>query len=206
MFRSKLRSLFLRNRSPYAPSRNALRSYLTKYPHSSQWKVGLWSYGAPEIVGSGQAQLTIGNYTSIASNVKIYLGHEHNINWLTTYPFQEIPEHFSGANSITGHPFSKGDVNIGSDVWIGDDVSILSGVSIGDGAVIGAKSLVTNSVAPYAVVGGVPTRLIKYRFDQDTIHSLLKLRWWDWPEDCINSHLSHLCTADYQHLFDNTPV
>jgi hypothetical protein len=67
---------------------------------------------------------------------------------------------------------------IGNDVWIGDRAFIMAGVRIGDGAVVAAGAVVTKDVPPYAVVGGVPARIIKYRFDQPTVDKLLELKWW----------------------------
>lgn len=77
---------------------------------------------------------------------------------------------------------NKGDISIGNDVWIGYEAAILAGVTIGDGAVIGARAVVTKNVEPYAIVGGVPAKPIRKRFDDITIERLLKIKWWDLPE------------------------
>ena len=97
-------------------------------------------------------------------------------------------------------------MTIGNDVWIGQSTIILSGVTIGDGAIIGANSLVTKDVKPYAVVGGNPAKLIKYRFDEDTIDKLLKIKWWDWSIDKIihNRHL--LNSDDFEKLFEENEI
>ena len=71
-------------------------------------------------------------------------------------------------------------VEIGNDVWIGDDVTILGGVTIGDGAVVGTSALVTKDVPPYSIVGGVPAKVIRMRFEQETINRLLDIKWWNW--------------------------
>ena len=87
---------------------------------------------------------------------------------------------------------NKGDIVVGNDVWIGYEAVILSGVTIGDGAIIGARAVVTKDVPPYTIVAGVPARPIRKRFDEETIARLEQLRWWDWPEDEIRRHISHI--------------
>lgn len=182
-------------RSAYRVSCDSLRNFLKKYPSSCNWSIGDWSYGEPEIIGDTQAILTVGNFVSIAPNVKIFLGHEHNIDWVSTYPFSAAIEFFSNARYISGHPSTKGDVIIGSDVWIADSATILSGVTIGDGAVIGNKTLVTKNVPPYAVVAGIPAKVIKYRFIETQIEALLKIKWWNWDIQKIDSNLKYMSSA-----------
>jgi hypothetical protein len=109
---------------------------------------------------------------------------QHPVNWLSICPLQYI-SNFAGWAHLTGKkvsskPFAQGVgmTEIGNDVWIGDRVVIMSGVKIGDGAIVAAGAVVTKDVPPYAIVGGVPARVIKYRFDEKTIHRLLDLQWW----------------------------
>ena len=83
--------------------------------------------------------------------------------------------------------WGKANPVIGNDVWIGRDVTIYSGVTIGDGAVIAGQSVVTQSVPPYAVVAGNPARIVKYRFDAETIAALLEVKWWDLPDDVLRT-------------------
>ncbi|TIX41061.1 MAG: CatB-related O-acetyltransferase, partial [Mesorhizobium sp.] len=78
---------------------------------------------------------------------------------------------------------TNGPIKLGHDVWIGTDAIVLSGVTIGDGAVIAARSVVARDVPPYAIVGGNPARIIKYRFPDPTIAAMQKIRWWDWPTE-----------------------
>jgi acetyltransferase-like isoleucine patch superfamily enzyme len=149
------------------------------------FEVGEGSYGYPEIeFYDAGAKLRIGKYCAIAPKVKILLGGEHHLDWVSGYPFSLLNDK---ARDLSGYPFTKGDVTIGNDVWIGYDALILSGVTIGDGAVIGARSLVTKDIEPFAVVGGVPGKLIRYRFSKDTIASLQKIAWWNWPRKDIEA-------------------
>lgn len=84
---------------------------------------------------------------------------------------------------------NKGDIVIGNDVWIGFEAVIMAGVHIGNGAIIGARAVVTKDVAPYTIVGGVPARAIRKRFDDATISRLESLRWWDWSKERIRREL-----------------
>jgi acetyltransferase-like isoleucine patch superfamily enzyme len=168
--------------------------YTRNNPRFADYRIGRWTYGAPEILTWSQdKQLTIGRFCSIANEVTIMLGGEHRTDWITTYPFNRLVEE---AQSIPGHPASKGDVTIGNDVWIGRNVLILSGVSIGDGAVIGAGSVISRDVGPYAVVAGNPARLIRYRYLPDQIEQLLNIAWWDWPLEKIKEAIPLLLSED----------
>ena len=82
-------------------------------------------------------------------------------------------------------------IEIGNDVWVGEGVMFLGGVKIGDGAVIGANALVTKDVPPYAVVGGVPAKVIRYRMNPEQIEDMLAIKWWDWPVDIIKERREH---------------
>ncbi|OQW92808.1 MAG: hypothetical protein BWK78_00555 [Thiotrichaceae bacterium IS1] len=138
------------------------------------------------------ATLSIGAFTSIATGVQILLGGEHRIDWVTTFAFNNI---WKEAENVVGHySKTKGDVLIGNDVWIGTEVIILSGVTIGDGAVIGAGSVVAKDVPPYAVVVGNPAKVIKKRFDDETIQKLLAIKWWNWSDSLIIEALPLLCS------------
>lgn len=91
---------------------------------------------------------------------------------------------------------NKGDIVIGNDVWIGYEAVILSGVTIGDGAVIGTRAVVTKDVPPYTIVGGVPAKPIRKRFDDAVIERLEALRWWDWEEEKIRRAIPAIRSGD----------
>lgn len=176
-------------------SREALRQHLGPGISAHGWMIGEWSYGYPEVAGAGEAPLTIGRYTSIAQGCRILLGHEHNSHWISTFPFPAAPDIFPSSVGISGHPFSRGAVKIGNDVWIGEDVTILSGAQIGDGVIIGAKSLVRGTHPPYSIIGGVPARMIRFRFNFQQIEQLLRIRWWDWDDHAVSRIIPDLCSS-----------
>ncbi|QJC55775.1 Chloramphenicol acetyltransferase [Polaromonas vacuolata] len=174
--------------------RPPLRSTLVeRYP---QYQIGRGSYGDLSVHSWGEdATLTIGNYTSIAAGVKVFLGGEHRYDWVTTFPFSVLWE---SARQHEGHPKTKGNVHIGNDVWIGTEALISSGVTIGDGAVVGARAMVTRDVAPYAVVAGNPARVVKFRFDAQVVSRLIELKWWDWHEREIEKAMPELLNNQIQ--------
>ncbi len=148
--------------------------------------IGEGTYGRPSIYfWDDQTKIKIGKYCSIATEVRVILGGEHRLDWVSTYPFMEFQDKWPTSKGIQGHPSSKGNIEIGNDVWIGHGATILSGVSIGDGAVIAAGSVVTKSVEPYSIVGGNPAKLIRVRFDNETVNELLNIKWWDFGQENI---------------------
>jgi len=128
----------------------------------------------------------IGKFCSIASNVRIFGGGEHNTTLISTYPFKKFFQNVDTDPNV----ISKGPTIIGNDVWIGMNAIILSGVTIGDGAVIGAGSVVTKEVPPYAIVAGNPAILIRNRFTEDQIEKLLRIKWWNWSLEKIITNIN----------------
>ncbi len=146
------------------------------------------TYGLPNIYFWDQnTKLTIGKFCSIAEGVTFILGGEHRLDWVSTYPFSEFTQNWSHATGVTGHPATKGDINIGHDVWIGHGAMILSGVTIGNGAVVGAGSVVAKNIPPYAVVAGNPATVIKFRFNEKDIAHLQNYNWWELSDSEINN-------------------
>lgn len=152
--------------------------------------IGKYTYGLPQIFKLEESsQFEIGKFCSIANDVKIFLDGEHETNNISTYPFG----YFKGFTSSKKYKTkSKGKITIGNDVWIGYGVTILSGVTIGNGAVIGAKSLIVKDIPSYSIVGGVPTKVIKKRFDDRTIEKLEKIKWWNWSDEKIQKNIDIL--------------
>jgi acetyltransferase-like isoleucine patch superfamily enzyme len=129
-------------------------------------------------------RVVIGKYCSIADGVRFIFG-EHRLDCVSTYPFKAmLLKSIAHADAR-----SKGDIVIENDVWIGYGATILSGVHVGNGAVIAAGSVVTRDVAPYLVVGGVPAKIIKTRFDGPVVSALFAIKWWDWSDDKVIANM-----------------
>jgi virginiamycin A acetyltransferase len=148
-------------------------------------------------------KLIIGKFCSIACGAKfLFNSANHTLSSFSTYPFPIFPEEWDNTVKVTEAWDNKGDIVIGNDVWIGFEAVILSGVHIGDGAIIGTRALVTKDVAPYSIVGGVPAKIIRQRFDDFTIQTLLKIKWWDWPIETIKNNLKAIRNMDIKKLLE----
>jgi acetyltransferase-like isoleucine patch superfamily enzyme len=122
----------------------------------------------------------VGRYCSIAYGVNIGM-FKHPTDWLGTTTLQYLKGHVKGARPVETCPFEYEPTTfIGNDVWIGVGATLIDGVKVGDGAIVAAGAVVTKDVPPYAIVGGVPAKIIRYRFDELTIHELQKLKWWNY--------------------------
>lgn len=147
-------------------------------------------------------RLLIGKFCSVACGAKfIFNSANHTLKSLSTYTFPLFYEEWDlDKKDVASSWDNKGDIVVGNDVWIGYEALILSGVHIGDGAIIGARAVVTKDVPPYSIVGGVPGREIKKRFDKGTVDSLLQIRWWDWPYERIKKSISAITSGDIEAL------
>lgn len=162
---------------PVDPHEEALRT--------GRLTMGRHTYGRPQIhVYTGDtAVVRIGAFCSIAADVEIFVGGNHLMSWVSTFPLRAqlgLPGAYED-----GHPATRGDVAIGHDVWLARGAKILSGVTIGHGAVVGAYTVVARDVPPYGIAVGNPMTVVRKRFSDDQIEALLSIAWWDWPEDRV---------------------
>ena len=143
-------------------------------------------------------KLIIGKFCSIACGAKfLFNSANHKMASLSTYTFPLFFEEWGLKKENVALAWDqKGDIIIGNDVWIGYEAVILPGVTIGDGAVIGCRAVVTKDVPPYTIVGGVPAKPIRKRFDEETIKELQKIKWWDWPEEKITEKIQAIQAGD----------
>lgn len=178
------------------PEKSKAVDHLTKYKSPSLNVIcGEWSYGRPSLQVTDEQRprtLRIGRYCSIAHDVEIFVGRQgrHPTDTLSSYPIlmavdealkrqgdrrNDFPQLYEPSNNSLA---TNLDVEIGHDVWIGAHAVIMAGVTIGTGAVIATGAVVAADVPPYAVVGGIPARLLRYRHEPEVIRQLLESEWW----------------------------
>ena len=147
-------------------------------------------------------KLKIGKFCSIACGAKfLFTSGNHSMKSLSTYTFPIFFDEWElDKKDICMAWDNKGDTVIGNDVWIGYEAVIMSGVKIGDGAIIGTRAVVTKDVPPYTIVGGLPAKPIRRRYDEETAARLEKLRWWDWPEAQVRRAIPLLQAGDLDAL------
>ena len=154
-----------------------------------QVTVGKGTYGGVNaLIFSDTLRLSIGSYCSIAPDVSFIAGADHSMSFVSTFPYRV---------KVMGEKYeavSKGNIIIDDDVWIGYGATILSGVHISQGAVVAAGAVVSRDVPPYAIVGGIPAKVIKYRFNPQVIRYLLTLDYSKLTEDLIRQHIDDLYT------------
>lgn len=164
------------------------------------------SLGYASYVGNEAALMgKIGKYCSIASGVKVINGFHPTCEGVSTHPAFYSTKNSVGLSCVNEDCFEeyryadtekRYAVVVGNDVWIGTDAILMAGVTIGDGAVIAAGAVVTKDVAPYSIVGGVPAKEIKKRFDEEKIEDLLKLQWWNKDEKWMQQNADKFMDTD----------
>jgi len=143
--------------------------------------------------GTKISKAKIGKFCSIGPDCKIGLGKHPSSKFVSTHPvffsmLKQAQVSFSNKNRF--EEFEE--INIGNDVWVGANAIILDGVTVSDGVIIGAGSVVTKDIPPYAIVGGIPAKIIKYRFERNEIDKLLKIKWWDMDLDYLRKNYKKL--------------
>ncbi len=166
------------------------------YPYSYyKGSMGYGTYIGPHC----EIKANIGRFTSISPFVRTNTGiHPMSSPYMTTSPMFYSTQKQNGktfADRMLFNEFKKS-TTIGNDVWVGENVFFTGGLTIGDGAVVLAGAVVTKDVPPYAVVGGVPAGIIKFRYDKDTIDWLLNLRWWDMDVEWLEEHWELFCDME----------
>ncbi|MFI5767772.1 CatB-related O-acetyltransferase [Streptomyces sp. NPDC051658] len=149
----------------------------------------------------GPEKLVIGKFCALGTGVRFIMnGANHRMDGPSTFPFPSMggswADHF---DLLTGLP-GRGDTVVGNDVWFGYNSMVMPGVRIGHGAIIGAGSVVTSDVPDYGIVGGNPARLIRARYDEETIARLLAVAWWDWPTDHLTRHIRTIMSGSVDAL------
>jgi virginiamycin A acetyltransferase len=155
---------------------------------------GKHTYGPEPIIVGVEENITgssIGSFCSIAEGLVFMARGKHMDNWITTYPFAPM---WNMNVRLNDNP-PPAPIIIGNDVWIAANVKIKQGITVGDGAILATESVVTKDVLPYAIVGGNPARIIRYRFSELEINNLLKIAWWNWPDEKIRQKVP-LLTSD----------
>lgn len=147
-------------------------------------------------------RLTIGKFCSIACGARfLFNSANHTLGSLANYTFPLFFEEWElDRANVAAAWDNKGDIIIGNDVWIGYEAVIMAGVRIGDGAVIAARAVVTRDVPPYTIVGGVPAKTIRPRFDDRAAARLLELQWWNWPVEKIRANLPRIMRGEIDKL------
>lgn len=164
--------------------KDAMAEKYTNHPQNRVLSLGAFSYCRTPLIAH---DFNAGRYCSIATGVSLS-DQEHPIDRISTHPFtthshmsQLAAKEFGREHKITPHQFLKPAPVIGNDVWIGQGAMIKRGITIGDGAVIGARALVTKDIPPYAVVGGTPAKVLKYRIPDEGLRAEVQaLKWWDY--------------------------
>jgi virginiamycin A acetyltransferase len=148
-------------------------------------------------------RLIIGKFCALARGIKFIMnGANHQLSGFSTYPFQIFGKGWEKVDPQFGDLPYKGDTVVGNDVWIGYEAIVMPGVQVGHGAIIAAKSVVVTDVLPYTIVGGNPARLIRQRFEDNVIQTLLEIAWWDWDIEKITRNLEKIVAADIEALMN----
>ena len=185
-FRDRPTSLAMKNTEISATKDENIPAYIMASLGNMSYMAGTdFHYNLPQ-----KAHVLIGNYCQIAHDTVIEIGQNHIFSGVSPYPFDQV----LGEENTFAHraPVNKQQLVIGHDVWIGSGVRIIKAVKIGNGAIVGSGSVVTKDVPPYAIVGGNPAKIIRYRFSPEIIKALDKIKWWYWPLEKVKANRQYM--------------
>lgn len=185
-FRDRPTSLAMKNSEGSAAKNGNIPAYIMATLGNMSYMTGTdFHYNLPQ-----KTHVLIGNYCQIAHDTVIEIGQNHIFSGVSPYPFDQVLEE----ENIFAHraPVNKQQLVIGHDVWIGSGVRIIKAVKIGNGAIVGSGSVVTKDVPPYAIVGGNPAKIIRYRFAPEIIEALDKIKWCYWPLETVKANRQYM--------------
>ncbi len=185
-FRDRPTSLAMKNSEGSTTKNGNIPAYIMATLGNMSYMAGTdFRYNLPQ-----KTHVLIGNYCQIAHDTIFEIGMNHVFSGVSPYPFDQV----LGEENIFAHraPVNKQQLVIGHDVWIGSGVRIIKAVKIGNGAIIGSGSVVTKDVPPYAIVGGNPAKIIRYRFAPEIIQALDKIKWWYWPLEKVKANRQYM--------------
>lgn len=159
-------------------------------------RLNVYDFAPTRPAGSHAGSIIIKRFCSLGDNITLHMFGSHDYKKISTNPLTPIAADYQQVLS----PEPSETLTIGNDVWIGNSAVILSDVNIGDGCVIGANTVVAKSFPPYSVVVGNPAKIVKYRFDEETIKKLLEIAWWNWPFEKIKEHQDLIRGSDVGHF------
>lgn len=175
-------------------------TYASAHTPPEDWAFHL----APYLYPFSPETLTIGKFCQIADGVTIITSSaNHRYDGFSSYPFGIFA---GGLLDTPAMPDPGPDTTIGHDVWIGQGAKIKPGAKVGSGVIVAAGAVVTGTVPDYAVIGGNPAKVVRMRFDAQTIAALLDIKWWDWPIDVIRAHEAEIVGGDLDALRAAAPI
>ena len=198
---------------PLAPTTKGV-IFLKNFIHNPNIQVGDYTYydgrDKPEsfeltnVVFALTSKLFIGRFCQLAYGTKFVLSDaNHPMEGFSTYPFYVYGTVGKGSADWGGYEpnlTDKGDTIVGNDVWCGHESLLMPGVTVGNGAIIGSRAVVTKDVPPYAIVGGNPAKVLKFRFPENVIKELQEIEWWNWEYEKISRNIPIIASADLKKL------